>query len=58
MILHIIFIDMTATNGMTKATHLKINIGAASRYCPVLAERSVHLSFRTFQDTGHPYPVL
>src|ERR1035441_8152963 len=26
--------------------------------CPVPKERSVHLSFRTFQRKGHPHPAL
>jgi|SRR5882724_710396 len=51
---------MTATNGMTNVTHLKINAGSGFTLltCPVREERSFHLSFRTLQHKGHPHPVL
>jgi hypothetical protein len=45
--------NKTATNGMTSVTHLKNNTGNSFTLltCPVRKERSVHLSFRTFQHT-------
>ena len=50
-----------ATNGMTNVTHLKVNTGAASWSSTSRNKggKVPHIySFRTFQDTGHPHPVL
>jgi hypothetical protein len=50
----------TATNGMTKRHPLEnqYRSGFTLLTCPVPKERSVHLSFRTFQRKGHPHPAL